>query len=70
MDDQQEAASLAATSPLSLKKIFLVYIYLNQMLISGRTTPEVSASLLLKAAHRAAAGDANADYKAVKKAKP
>lgn len=40
------------------------------MLISGRTTPEASASLLLKAAHGAVAGDANAGYKAVRKAKP
>lgn len=70
MDDQQEAASLAATDLLSLKKIFLVYIYLTLMLISGRTIPEASANLLLKAGHYAVAGDPNKDYKAFKKAKP
>lgn len=69
-DDQQEAASLGAANPLSLTKIFLVYIYLNFMLISGRTIPEASANLLLKAGHYAVAGDTNKDYKAFKKAKP
>lgn len=39
------------------------------MLISERTIPEASASLLLKVARCTAAGDANAGYKAVKKAK-
>lgn len=32
VDKQQEAASQAATNPSLLKKIFLVYIYLTQML--------------------------------------
>lgn len=38
--EQEAAASLAATSPLALKKIFLVYIYLNWILISVETAPE------------------------------
>lgn len=46
--DQQAAASLAATNPSSLKKANLVCIYLDQMLISGRTPPKAPASLPLK----------------------
>ena len=70
VDDQQEVASLAATNPLPFKKIFLVYMCLDQMLIGGRTNPEASASLPLKTAHCTIAGGANAGYKAVKKARP